>query len=147
MGRADSLGKTLMMGKIEGKTRRGDREWDGWMASPSRWTWVGTNSGRQWRAGKAGTLQPMESRRVGHDLVTGQQNELNLISRTYSSASEDVYIFWQAGPHVSHPPAPDDHPSTVDNSSLLCRCEFKFLDFTYKWDNMVFLFLCLVYFI
>ena len=38
-------------------------------------------------------LQPMELQRIGHDLVTGQQNDLNLISRTYSSASEDVYTF------------------------------------------------------
>ena len=24
----------------------GDREWDGWMASPTEWTWVWANSGR-----------------------------------------------------------------------------------------------------
>ena len=36
--RADSLEKTLMLGKIEGKRRRGCRESDGWMASPSQWT-------------------------------------------------------------------------------------------------------------
>ena len=24
----------------------GDREWDGWIASPTQWTWVWTNSGR-----------------------------------------------------------------------------------------------------
>ena len=35
MGRADSLEKTLMLGKIEGRKRRG---WDGWMASPTQWT-------------------------------------------------------------------------------------------------------------
>ena len=40
MRRPDSLEKTLMLGKIEGKRRRGDREWDGWMASPTGWTWV-----------------------------------------------------------------------------------------------------------
>ena len=32
--------KTLMLGKIEGRRRRGDRGWDGWMASPTQWTWV-----------------------------------------------------------------------------------------------------------
>ena len=26
----------------------GDRGWDGWMASLTRWTWVWANSGRQW---------------------------------------------------------------------------------------------------
>ena len=34
--RANSLGKTLMLGKTEGRRRRGDRGWDGWMASPAR---------------------------------------------------------------------------------------------------------------
>ena len=40
------LEKTLMLEKIEGKRRRGDREWDGWMASSTQWTWVWANSGR-----------------------------------------------------------------------------------------------------
>ena len=33
MRRADSFEKTLMLGKIEGMRRRGDKGWDGWMAS------------------------------------------------------------------------------------------------------------------
>ena len=35
MQRTNSLEKTLMLGKIEGR-----RGWDGWMASPTQWTWV-----------------------------------------------------------------------------------------------------------
>ena len=35
MRRADSFKKTLMLGKIEGKRRRGHRGWDSWMASPT----------------------------------------------------------------------------------------------------------------
>ena len=46
MWRADSVEKTLMLGKIEGKRRRGDRGWHGWMASSTQWTWVWANSGR-----------------------------------------------------------------------------------------------------
>ena len=38
MWRADSFEKTLMLGKIEGRRRRGDRGWDGWMASPTQWS-------------------------------------------------------------------------------------------------------------
>ena len=38
MWRTDSLEKTLMLGKIEGRKRRDNRWWDGWMASPSQWT-------------------------------------------------------------------------------------------------------------
>ena len=38
--RADSLEKTLMLGKTEGRKRSGDRRWDGWMVSPTLWTRV-----------------------------------------------------------------------------------------------------------
>jgi len=36
MGNTDSLEKTLMLGKIEGRREGGDRGRDGWMASPTR---------------------------------------------------------------------------------------------------------------
>ena len=36
--RADSLEKTLMLGKIEGKGEEGSRECNAWMASPTQWT-------------------------------------------------------------------------------------------------------------
>ena len=45
------LEKTLMPGKIEGRSRRSDREWDGWRASPTWWTWVWTSSGSCYRQG------------------------------------------------------------------------------------------------
>ena len=35
---ADSLEKTLMLGKIEGRRKGDDRGRDGWMASPTQWT-------------------------------------------------------------------------------------------------------------
>ena len=60
MWRADSLEKTLMLGKIDGRRRRGrDRGTDGWMASPTRWTWVWDNSGSWWWTGWPGMLQSM----------------------------------------------------------------------------------------
>ena len=44
MWRADSFKQTLMLGKIDGKRRRGvGRGWHGRMASPTQWTWVWTN--------------------------------------------------------------------------------------------------------
>ena len=44
--RADSLEKTLMLGKIEGRSRGRQRmRW--LMASSNQWTWVWVNSGRQ----------------------------------------------------------------------------------------------------
>ena len=40
MRRAESLEKTPMLGKIEGRREKGDREWDGWMASPTQQIWI-----------------------------------------------------------------------------------------------------------
>ena len=62
----------LMLGKIAGGEGN-DRGGDGWMASPTQWTWVWANSRRWWRTGKPGMLQSMGSQRVGHDWVTEQQ--------------------------------------------------------------------------
>ena len=47
-----------------------DRGWDGWMASPTRWTWVWVNSGSWWWTGRPGVLQSMGSQRPGHDWAT-----------------------------------------------------------------------------
>ena len=47
-----------------------DRGRDGWMASPTRCTWVWVNSGSLWWTGRPGVLRFMGSQRVGHDWVT-----------------------------------------------------------------------------
>ena len=36
-----------------------DRGWDGWMASPTQWTWVWVNSWSWWWTGRPGMLQSM----------------------------------------------------------------------------------------
>ena len=69
MWRTDSVDKTLMLKRL--KAGEGDdRRCDGWMASPSRWTWVWVNSGSWWWTGRPGVLHFMGSQRVGHDWVT-----------------------------------------------------------------------------
>ena len=70
MWRIDSSEKTLMLGEIGGRRRRGRQRWDGWMASLTPWTWVWVNSGRWWWTGRPGMLWFMELQRVGHDWVT-----------------------------------------------------------------------------
>ena len=53
-----------------------NRGWDGWMASPTLWTWVWESSRSRWWTGKPGVLQSMGSQRVvRHDWAT----ELNWI--------------------------------------------------------------------
>ena len=46
-----------------------DRGWDGWMASPTQWSWVWVDSGSWWWTGKSGVLQSMGLQRVGQDWV------------------------------------------------------------------------------
>ena len=47
-----------------------DRGWDGWMASPTQWTWAWVNSGSWWWTGRPGVLQITGLQRGGHDWAT-----------------------------------------------------------------------------
>ena len=49
---------------------RDDRGWDGWMASPTQWTWVCVNSRCWWWTGRPGVLGFMGSQRVRHNWAT-----------------------------------------------------------------------------
>ena len=84
MQRADSFEKTLMMGKIEGRRRRGwqRRRWlDG--ITPTWWAWVWVNSRSWWWTGRPGVLWFMGSQRVGHDWATEMNwTELNWTETT-----------------------------------------------------------------
>ena len=54
MWRGDSFEKTLMLGKIGGRGRRGQQRMRWWMASLTQWTWVWVNSGScYWTGGLA----------------------------------------------------------------------------------------------
>ena len=56
--------------RLKARGEVGNRGWDGWMASPTQWTWVWASSrGWQW-IGKPGVLQSMRSQRAGHDWMT-----------------------------------------------------------------------------
>ena len=57
-------------GRLKAGGEVDDRGWDGWMASPTQWTWVWVNSGSQWWTGKPGVLQSPVLQRVGHDWAT-----------------------------------------------------------------------------
>ena len=61
-----------------------DRGWDGWMTSPTWWTWVWESSWSWWWTGRPGVLQFLGSWRVRHDWVTAlnwtnQKNVCELI--------------------------------------------------------------------
>ena len=79
---------SLMLGGIGDRRRRG-RGWDGWMASPTWWTWVWVNSRSWWWTGSPGLLQFMWLQRVGHNWATGL-NWTELIA--YPSLASEIII-------------------------------------------------------
>ena len=56
--------------RLKAKGEGEDRGWDGWMASPTQWTWVWVTSGSWWWTGRPGVLQSIGSQRVRHDWAT-----------------------------------------------------------------------------
>ena len=65
------FGKDPDAGRDWGQEEKGTTEdWDGWMASPTRWTWVWVNSWSGWWKGRPGMLQSMGSQIVRHDWAT-----------------------------------------------------------------------------
>ena len=98
--RANSLEKTLMLGKIEGRGEGDNRGQAGWMAWPTQWTWVLASCGRWWRTGKPDVLQSMGCQRVGLHWVTEQQILIPLefiefrISETHCLNRGDSLTVW-----------------------------------------------------
>ena len=67
MQRTDSLEKTLMLGKIEDKRRRGQQRMR-WLGSITDWMDMSLSRLRSWLwTGKPGVLQSVGMQRVGHD--------------------------------------------------------------------------------
>ena len=67
-------GKTLMLIKIEGRRRRADRGWDGWIASLTQWTWVWANSRDSEVQGSLACCSSLVTKNR-HDLVIEQQQQ------------------------------------------------------------------------
>ena len=70
MWRADSFEKTLLWGRLRAGREGDDRGWDGWMASPTQWTWVWLDARSWWWTGRTGMLWFVGSQRVGHNWAT-----------------------------------------------------------------------------
>ena len=85
MGRVDSLEKTLMLRRIEGRRRRGRQRMRRLDGITNLMDMSLVNSGSWWWTGRPGMLQFMESQRIGHDWVT-EMNWTELLMRSS--------IFW-----------------------------------------------------
>ena len=68
--RTDSLEMTLTWGRLKARGEGDTRGWDGWIKSPTQWTWIWASSKSWWWTGKPGMQQFLGSQRVRHDWVT-----------------------------------------------------------------------------
>ena len=92
---ANSLEKTLMLGKIKGRRRRRVTGDEMVWASPIRRTWTWANSGRQWRTGKPGMLQSLGLPRAEHNSVTEQQQQQNSKVAQFRTSVEYHILLWK----------------------------------------------------
>ena len=68
MRRADSLEKTLILGRIEGRRRKGQQRMR-WLDGITDSMDVSLNCRSWWWTGRPGVLQSVGSQRIGHDLT------------------------------------------------------------------------------
>ena len=95
--RADSLEKTLMLGKIEGRRRRVQQRMRWLDDITNQWTWVWVSSRSWWWTGKSGVLQS-----------TGSQSDttelLNWTESNWSHEPQPCLTQWNYEPcHVGPP--------------------------------------------
>ena len=87
MWRTDSLEKTLMQEKTEGRRRRG-RQGRRWLDDiTTQWTWVWANSMQQWRLIEPGTCSPWSCKEVD---TTEQQNNNPPYKYTWVCTPKDI---------------------------------------------------------
>ena len=95
MWRTDSFGKTLMLGKTEGRRRSRWQRWESWKVSLTRWTWVWASSRSWWWTGKLGVLQSMGSQRVGHDWETELNSPYHFSFQFRAQRDKICILTWQ----------------------------------------------------
>ena len=78
-----------------------DRGWDGWLASPTQWTWVWVDSGSWWWTGWPGMLQSMGSQRVRHDWFTELNWSLQM-QIVFKVLPIPYFIFSSSQPHLTY---------------------------------------------
>ena len=105
---------------------------DGWMASPTRWTWVWVNSRCWWWIGRPGVLWFMGSQRVGHDWVT------ELKYRSHAGLFLVIIHYWRAPIHLeSHLLQNDAERGRKQRNGLVGDCNLGALFHNAFFLNML----------
>ena len=132
--RADSLEKMLVLGKIDGKRRRGQQRMRQ-IASPTQRTWTWANSERVWKTEEPGGLQSMGSQRVGHNLATEQQ-QIELVTPIASTLCFFFFFFFGCKACGILAPSPGNQTRTL----CIARWSFNY------WTTRKFLGYCFLNF-
>ena len=69
MWRTDYLERPWCWERLKAGGEGNNRGWDGWMVSPTQWTWVWVNSGSWWWTGRPGVLRFMGVAKSGTQLT------------------------------------------------------------------------------
>jgi len=86
---------------LEAEGEGNDRGWDGWMASPTWWTWVWVNFRSWWWTGRPGVLRLLGSQRVGHDWVTELNwTKGNFIMDPFIWGEDHRCMLWWCASHL-----------------------------------------------
>ena len=81
------IGKDPDAGK-DWRWEKGTTGWDGWMASPTQWTWVWVGSRSWWWTGRPGMLQSMGSQR-------DTTERLNWTERSLVWSEQTLELAWE----------------------------------------------------
>ena len=103
-----------------------DRGWDGWMASPTQWTWVWASSRSWWWTGRPGVLQFMGLQRVGHNWVTELNWATSYILFMETNTCSDSPLQWPFASKSIELPLHSQQPTS-----------FRFQDWIFLFIHLV----------
>ena len=95
MWRADSFERDWCWERLRAGREGDSRGWDGWMVSPTQWTWVWMHSGSWWWTGKTGMLQSMGLQRVQHDWMTALNSLCNLTTPSGTEVNSPQFQYFE----------------------------------------------------
>ena len=103
-----------------------EREWDGWMASPTRWTWVWVNSRSWWWTGRPGMLRFMgfQSRTQLSNWPEQTLTQRQTPEQNYQCylAGKRIYLCFETNlvSHLMLPPAALGTPERLHSTGTSC---------------------------
>ena len=113
--------------------KKGMTGWDGWMASPTPWTWVWANLGSWSWPGRSGVLQSMRSKRDTTEWITKLIDFQIIFPHQFSSVQSLSRVRLFATPWITARQA----SLSITNSQSLLKLMSIELDAIQPWHSVV----------